>query len=269
MGKKEKKEKKGIILVLSGGGAKGLAHIGVIEEFEKHNILIKRVIGTSAGALIGGVYAAGKLGKIKKFFLDMTKKDVFKLFFSFPSLSAIFNSKKLDNLVRGFTKEVEISELEIPFNSVAFDIISRKKVVFESGDLFDAIRSSISIPGFFKPFKWRESFLIDGGVIDVVPTDVAKKYSKKDLMVVVNIETHPILKKHKFNLVSILDAALYAETIQLARLQEKDADVIIHPDVQAGHFEYYHAKRIILAGRTAAKKAIPGIKKLLRKKNKR
>lgn len=255
--------KKGITLVLSGGGAKGLAHIGVIEVLEKNKIPIKRIIGTSAGALVGGFYAAGKLKQIKKMFLNLSKWDVLKLFFSFPSHDCIFSCKKIDKLLEEGAKGIEIKKLKIPFTAVAFDLSHERKVLFEKGDLFEAIRSSISIPGFFKPFKLGKSLLIDGGVVDVVPVDIAKNYSKTDKILAVNLETHPILKTDKINLLKMLDYAAYIETRELARLQEKEADLIIKPNVSLGHFEFYKAEEMIKQGRKATRNLLPKIKKLL------
>lgn len=261
MKKKKVGSKKGITLVLSGGGAKGLAHIGAIEVLEENKIPIKRIIGTSSGALVGGLYSAGRLEDLKKMILRWRRRDVFKTFFAFPSHDAIFNSKKIDKILRSCTEGVMIEDLKIPFIAVAFNLSNGKREVFTKGDLFNAIRSSISIPGFFKPFKLGESIYIDGGVIDVVPVDVAKKYKNKILAV--NVETHPLFKTDKLNVIKILDNAAYIETYELARLQERDSDLVIHPKVSVGHFEFYKAKELIKEGRRATEKELPRIRKLL------
>lgn len=259
---KKKRYHRGITLVLSGGGAKGLAHIGVIEELVKNKIKINRIVGTSAGALVGGFYAAGKLNELKKILLGLTAWDVFKLFFSFPKHDFIFNLKKIDLILQYLIKDIKIEDLKIPFTAVAFDLIQGKKVIFEKGNLFQAVRASISIPGFFRPFQLGGSLFIDGGVIDIVPVDVAQEYKEKNKILAVNLETHSILKTDKLNLLKILDVAAYIQTKELARLQEKDADLVLKPDLDIGHFEFHKGKEIIPKGRRVVQEHLKAIKKL-------
>src|SRR3989338_620648 len=268
-GKKTRgKEKEGITLVLSGGSARGLAHIGVIEVLQENQIPIKRIIGTSAGALIGGLYSAGKLKEIKKLFLGMHKKEVRKFLHLHPSKQSIFNVEKLDELLKKYTDGIYIENLAPPFIAVSFDVAKGEKYLFKKGGLFDAIRASISIPGFFKPFKRGESLFVDGGVTDIVPVDVAKKY--KDKIVVVNVEHPPKLNIKKeiesINIIKMIDYTTAFGLSELAKLEEKGADVIIHPYTKVKRFDFYKAHQIIKEGRKSALKALPKIKKLLRKK---
>ncbi|MFA5992829.1 MAG: patatin-like phospholipase family protein [Candidatus Pacearchaeota archaeon] len=254
------KKRRGITLVLGGGGARGLAHIGVIEVLEEHRIPIERVVGTSAGALIGGMFCAGKLKETKEFFLKMKKWDIFKSLFSLPSASHLFNSKIIDAKLCEYTKGIKIEDLKKHFVAVAFDIVNGRRVIFDRGELFDAIRSSISIPGIFKPFQKGESLLVDGGVTDNLPVDVAKKYSKKHKIVAVNVGSSPGEKIKSFNFINVLNYASYFQTRELSRLQERQADIVIRPNVKVGTFDFQHAKEIINIGRMAAKRAIPAIK---------
>lgn len=257
---------KGIVLVLGGGGVKGLAHIGVLEILHEHKIPIKRVIGTSAGALVGGIFCAGKLKELKKLALKVDKKFIFRIFFSFPSSIAIFNTSKIDNLIKKYTEGVKIEDLKIPFTSIAFNITEGKKVIFSKGELFDAIRASMSMPFFFKPFKIGTSLFIDGSITDIVPVDLAKRYAGKNKVIAVNLETRNNLTKNPLNLFRILEYASYLGMIELARFQEKNADLVIKPYASAGYFDYYHAHELIEEGRKAARKAIPKIRKMINSK---
>jgi NTE family protein len=263
--------KRGITLVLSGGGAKGLAHIGVIEVLVENKIPIKRIIGTSAGALVGGLYSAGKMEQAKKEFLNLSKWDTFKVLFSLPKSNAIFSSKKLDQILDEYTQGIKIEKLKIPFTAVAFDVTKNKKVLFEKGNLFHAIRASIAIPGVFKPLRLGDSILIDGGVVDNVPADVAREYNENNPIIAVSVHKEPELMKENSNFLGILNYAAYIEMGELIRLQELNADLVIRPqnlDEPAFlSFGFHKASDLIKEGRKAAKKAIPDIKELLMKKS--
>jgi NTE family protein len=266
-----KRAKKGITLVLSGGGAKGLAHIGVIEVLRENKIPINRIIGTSAGALVGGLYVSGKMEQAKEEFLSLSKWDTFKFLFSLPKSGAIFSSKKLDKILDEYTRNIKIEKLKIPFTAVAFDLSKNKRVLFEKGDLFHAIRASIAIPGVFKPLRLGDSILIDGGVVDNVPADVAREYKENNPIIAVSVHKEPELMKEDSNFLGILNYAAYIEMGELVRLQELNADLIIRPQ-NLGEpaflsFGFHKAADLIKEGRKAAKKAIPEIKELLRKKS--
>jgi NTE family protein len=259
-----KKSKNGLTLVLSGGGAKCLSHIGVLEALKENNIPIKRIIGTSGGALIGGFYAAGKLDTLKKLFLNMTKKDVIKIFFHLPSADSIFASKEMDDLLKKALKRIKIEELDIPFTAVSFDISKGKKIRLRKGSLFNAIRSSISIPGIFKPLKIGKLLLVDGGVSEVLPVDAAKKY--RDKILAVNVEIHNHVKSKNYNLFRVIEDSVFFQTKELAKIQEKSADFVIHINSDAKYFEFYKAKELIAHGKNATKKILPKIRKILEKR---
>jgi len=258
-----KKSKEGLTLVLSGGGAKCLSQIGVLEVLKENNIPIRRIIGTSGGALVGGFYAAGKLDDLKKLFLNMTKKDIVKIFFSFPSADSVFASKNMDDILKKFLKHVKIEDMNIPFTAVSFDISNGKKILLRKGSLFEAIRSSISIPGIFKPLKIGKLLLVDGGVSEVLPVDIARKYKNKILAV--NVEVYNNTKPKDYNLIKIIEDSVLFQTKELAKIQEKYADFVIHINTDVKYFEFYRAKELIAHGKDAAKKILPKIKRILEK----
>ncbi|MDB5112643.1 MAG: rssA [Mucilaginibacter sp.] len=178
--------KKKVALVLSGGGARGIAHIGVIEELEKQGFKITSIAGTSMGALVGGVYALGKLGAYKEWICTLDKFKVFRLVdFTFRG-QGLVKGDKLFNRLRGLIDDAAIEDLKIPYAAVAADIINKKEVVFTKGSVWDAIRASIAIPTILTPVKTADGLLIDGGVINNLPIEHAKR-SYGDILVVVDV----------------------------------------------------------------------------------
>ena len=181
---------KTVSLVLGSGGARGLAHIGVIHELEERGFEVASISGCSIGALIGGVYAAGELGEFERWIRAVTKKDIVRLLdMSWTGDGLIKGDKIIDTLVE-LIGDKTIEELAIPFTAVAVDIKNEKEVWLNSGKLFDAIRASISLPLFFTPVRYRDIHLIDGGVLNPVP--IAPTFGDgTDLTIAVNLSGPP------------------------------------------------------------------------------
>ena len=181
--------KQKVSLVLSGGGARGIAHIGVIEELEKRGFEIISVSGTSMGSLVGGIYALGKMGEFKDWALSLDKKKIFGMVdFTFSSQGFIKGDKVLTKM-KDFIPDADIENLRIPYAAVAADIINRKEVVFTQGSVYNAIRASIAIPTFFTPVKTENGLLVDGGVLNNIPVSHAKRI-RGDILVVVNVNAN-------------------------------------------------------------------------------
>ena len=161
--------KKNIALVLSSGGARGLAHIGVIEELESQGYQISSIAGCSMGALIGGVYAAGKLNEFREWMKTVDRKKMLELTDFSLSLNHIVKGKRIIEAIMEFVPDVAIEELPIPYCAVATDLKDGREVVFTQGSLFEAIRASISLPSFYEPVQRDGMILIDGGVINPIP----------------------------------------------------------------------------------------------------
>ena len=175
-----------ISLVLSGGGARGIAHIGVIEELEKQGLEIVSLAGTSMGALVGGVYALGKMEEFKQWVFSLNKRKIFNLIdFSF-SLQGLIKGDKVLNKMKKFIADKNIEDLKIVYSATATDLINKKEVVFTKGSIYEAIRSSISIPTVFTPVKKENTLLVDGGIINNIPINNAKRVPG-DLLIVVNV----------------------------------------------------------------------------------
>lgn len=189
-----------ISLVLSGGGARGIAHIGVIEELEKQGYEIHSITGTSMGAVVGGIYANGKIEEFKKWLLELDKVDVFKLVDFTLFDSGFIKGDRMFEELSTFIKDTQIEDLPITFSATATDLISKKEILFTQGNLYDAMRASISIPNVFTPVKTEDSILVDGGVINNIPINHAKRIDN-DLLIAVNVNAQiPLTKNEKENL---------------------------------------------------------------------
>lgn len=181
---------KTVSLVLGSGGARGLAHIGVIHWLEEHHFKIESISGCSMGALIGGVYAAGKLDDFEQWVCAITKLNMVSLLDLAWSKNGLIKGDKIINSLINLVGDQLIEDLPVSFTSVAADIKSEKEVWIQSGNLFDAIRASISLPLFFTPFNINGVDLIDGGVLNPVP--IAPTFGDNtDLTIAVNLGGSP------------------------------------------------------------------------------
>lgn len=181
--------KKKIALVLSGGGARGLAHIGAIETLESHGYEITSIAGCSMGALIGGMYAAGKLPEVKDWVLALDRRKVLSLVDFSLSLTHLVKGDRVMEALKEIVPDVNIEDLPIPYTAVATDWNSGKEVVFDHGSLYDAIRASISIPLFLNPIRREDMLLVDGGLVNSLPLNRVVRHSG-DLLFGINVSTH-------------------------------------------------------------------------------
>lgn len=180
---------KEVALVLSSGGARGLAHIGAIEELEAHGYRISSIAGCSMGALIGGVYAAGKLEEFREWMKTIDRKKMLELTdFSF-SLNHIVKGTRIIEAIMEFVPDMAIEDLPIPYCAVATDLKAGREVVFCKGSLFEAIRASISLPSFYEPVQRDGMVLIDGGVINPIPLNRVQR-QVGDILVGVDVSGH-------------------------------------------------------------------------------
>ena len=177
-----------VTLVLSGGGARGIAHIGVIEELEKRGYRIASVAGTSMGALVGGIYADGAIDKFKDWMLSLDRLKVLRLVDFTLSRQGMVKGDKVFNKMKDFIPDTLIENLPIPYTAVAVDLIHKKEVVFRKGSLFEAIRASVAIPSVLTPVRTADGLLVDGGVMNNIPVNHAIRVPG-DLLVVVNVNS--------------------------------------------------------------------------------
>ncbi|HLP95167.1 MAG TPA: patatin-like phospholipase family protein [Saprospiraceae bacterium] len=286
--------KKQIALVLSGGGARGLAHIGIIEELEARGYHIHAIAGTSMGALVGGSYAAGKLPELKQWFLDLDMLELLQLVDFTFSPHGFIKADKVFNILKGIIPDTEISALRIPYTATAYDLALDEEVVYRKGSLFDAIRASVAIPSVLTPVKSGDSVVVDGGVVNNLPLSNIKR-KKNDLLVAVHVNARvPVLElpedpAPKIDLPALqkVDAYLnklfkvkdkkenkelsYFEFIEmnfdamrdrmvLMALQQHPADVLIEVSRHTcGTFDFHKTKSLVETGRLAARQKLDAL----------
>lgn len=175
-----------VSLILGSGGARGLAHIGVIRYLEENDYKIESISGCSIGALVGGIYAAGQLDQFESWVRAITKLDILALLDLSWSKTGLVKGDRIINTLIDLVGDIHIEDLPIRYTAVAADVNKEREIWMNSGRLFDAIRASISLPMFFTPHYYNGAHLIDGGVLNPVP--IAPTFSDKtDLSIAVNL----------------------------------------------------------------------------------
>lgn len=180
---------KDIALVLSSGGARGLAHIGVIEELEAMGYRITSIAGCSMGALIGGFYAAGRLADYREWMKTIDRKKMRDLIDFSLSFNHIVKGERIIEAMKEVVPDVRIEDLPIPYCAVSTDWEHGEEVVFREGSLYEAIRASISLPSFFDPVRKNGRVLIDGGVINPLPLNRVERH-EGDILVGSDVSGH-------------------------------------------------------------------------------
>lgn len=181
---------KRVSLVLGAGGARGLAHIGAIEVLEERGYSFAGIAGSSMGALVGGIHAAGRLREYRDWVCALERGDVLRLLdfsFGFPGL---IRGERIIGVMRDLVGDHRIEDLAIPFTAVATDIHAQREVWINRGPLFDAIRASIAIPMIFTPHKVDGLELVDGGLLAPVPI-AATRQVRSDLVVAIDVNGPP------------------------------------------------------------------------------
>jgi len=175
-----------IALVLSSGGARGMAHIGVIEELTSRGYNITSIAGSSIGSVIGGTYAAGALEKYKEWICGFDKMDVIKLMDFMVSRNGFIKGEKIFLEMKKIFPDTNIEDLNIPLAIIGADITNHKEIIFRKGSLYEAMRASISVPSIFTPYIKDETEIVDGGIINPFPVDIVDR-TAGDTLVAVNL----------------------------------------------------------------------------------
>ncbi len=263
------KKKKKVALVLGSGGARGLAHIGVIKALIKHNVPIDLIVGSSSGALIGGLFASwGNIDVLEKMVRGVTYKDLAEVLVD-PTFGGglIKGGKTLEYLKKVFNGD-KIENLKIPFAAVATDVNTAETVVFSRGDVSEAVRASVSVPLVYSPVLVGQRLLVDGGVSSPVPVEVAKKMGA-DVIIAVNLDGVYFSGNNNKSGVSsstieILKDSYFALRFNLANKEVSGADVVIEPEMKyVTDFDFVRGVEAIDAGEKATEKAMKKIKSLL------
>lgn len=247
-------------LALGSGGARGFAHLGVINVLKAEGIPIDLIAGSSMGALVGVFFAAGSdLERIYR--MSRVFKRKYYLDFTFPKMGFV-SGKRVKELIRVFTFDKRLEELDIPVAVVTTDIRTGEKVIFQEGEIASAVRASISIPGIFVPEKINNRLLVDGGVVDRVPVSVVKEMGA-DIIIAVDV-AHIKQEVDVHSIYDVIFQSLDILQMELIESREMASDVMIRP-----HVEKYSSKsftnipEIITIGEEAAKQKVNEIKECI------
>ncbi len=294
--------KKKIGIALSGGAARALCHIGVLEFLEELGVEADIVAGTSMGAVIGAIYCSGTPLKEIKEYVDSMDWRSFLLFSDLAlSNTGMINGKRVEQVLKSFLGEKTFSDCSKKFCCIAVDMFSRKRVILSEGKLIDAVRASISIPGFFAPVRLNDMLLVDGGIIEPLPTKAIKEYGA-DIVIASSISfekdqeryktfqederpagddagkdrktgIHMGLFKNKLrgdnpkavSVQFIIDTSFNIMQKEMTKKYEEIANIVINSEVgDFGFFDLTKGSEIIKRGRAAARSKEQEIKRKLR-----
>jgi len=288
---------KEISLVLSGGGARGIAHIGVIEVLLDKGFKIKNIAGTSMGAMVGGMYAGGGLEAFKDWLVNADIKEVIKMLDFSLKLPGLIKGEKIMHKVESFLKVKNIEDLPVFYTAIATDLNAKKGIHFTSGKLSFAIRASIAIPTIFTPLFVDDQILVDGGLVNNIPVDqvydkgypviavcvnadVPLSEEEKNIMdkeselqhaaklqKLRNILSHHIKSWHSndrntFGYAELLDRAIHLMIGRTSHflIEKNPPDLLINISRDlCGTFDFLKAEKIIEAGRLVAERSLQNI----------
>lgn len=256
-------KKRKVALVLAGGGARGVAHIGAIEELESQGFEISAVAGTSMGALVGGVYASGHLEPFKQWLCELDKYKVFSLVDFALSTEGLVKGDRVMNAMKELVPDVEIERMPVPFAAVAADLLTGREVVLDRGGLYEAIRASISIPSVFRPVHRDGMVLVDGGTVNPLPLNRVRR-EEGDLLVAVDVSApfgaDPTTRANaslNYYKVLIASSQIMQQHITQLMCRLYRPDVLVQmPADSYGMFEFYRSAELIEAGRAATRAAL-------------
>ena len=282
-------------LALSGGGARGIAHIGVLAELERIGLKVDYIAGTSMGSIVGGLYAAGYTPQQIKAILDRVEWN--EVFSSKPQRrllrydkkrdsdyllevglkmdeivlpGGILSGYKLDALLNSVCLPVahirDFDRLPIPYRAVATDIVNGDMVILDQGSLAEAMRISMSIPGVFPPYHYQGRLLVDGGLVQNLPVETVKAMGA-EVVIAVDVST-PLRSRDKLqNFIQVLDQTIAIHLIKATERQAKLADLVIRPDLKAfASGDFNKADGILQAGTEAARAMAGPLRQLARRR---
>lgn len=253
-------------LVLGGGGAKGAAEIGVLKVLEAEGIQVDCIVGTSIGAILGGLYSIGyRADDLERLFCSQSWIELFKS----EALKGGSIEQLLDSVVT-VEGAVSFDKLPIPFRCVAVDVKEMEVFVIDHGSLSLAMRASMAIPGLFKAVKWDGRTLVDGGLLNNLPVDVARQMGA-DVVIAVDLqqnkhETRDFSLKKEFGIGGILDWLISRPDWKKYNENCADADVYINPrlDFDVLDFKAEEIEKMIAVGKAAAEAQLKEIRELKR-----
>lgn len=294
-------DKKTVGIALGGGGARGFAHVGILEVLEEHGINIDYISGTSMGSVIGAMYALGMpLSRIKEIALHFQHIDFSPMQYATPFHESLLSGDFINDGLTQVFGDAKFEDCKIPFRTLAIDLESGKEVIFEKGLIREALRAAVSIPIIFPPHFYQDRYLVDGAVLNNVPLTllmdkkptvmigvrltnytsqqyisgmVYAKYHKnkyKELFKKAGV-VEDYIEQRKNDIKLLIGIALRAldiasEDSTNLRIEKAKADYIISPSVQCGHLEFEKSEEAIQEGRNSMVNALPELYEILKKK---
>jgi NTE family protein len=272
-------------LALGGGGARGCAHIGIIKALNSAGVKIDYISGTSIGSVVGAALASGDIDRFENYLLDVKWTDVVKYFDPGIPHRGLFKGNKLVKLLKKLISRKKFYQLDIPLVVVATNLDTGKEVRINRGNIIDAIRSSIAIPGIFTPFKKGRQYLIDGGVVNPMPVDVARGMGA-DVVIGVDLSYEYIREKMKYrkrkelsqnpildwltperpNIIDVIENSIFLMQLQITEknIALHRPDILLRPQLGSARiFDFHMAEEMIEKGFGMMEKEIPELKRLL------
>ena len=250
---------KNVALVLSSGGARGLAHIGAIEELLAQGYHITSIAGCSMGALIAGVYAAGKLEDFREWMKTVDRRKMLELTDFSLSLNHLVKGTRIIEAIMEFVPDMPIQQLPIPYCAVATDWKAGHEVIMRDGSLFEAIRASISLPAFYEPVQRNGMILIDGGVTNPIPLNRVDR-QEDDLLVGIDVSGHDYgaqeMRITHYSMLSRVSSIMIRQN-SLLMAQLTHPDILVDIQMSSyGTFDYDKSEKLIAIGRQKTRKAL-------------
>ena len=256
-------------LALGGGGARGFAELGVLRVLEQEKIPIDIVVGTSVGSLIGALYAdTGDVLQLEFEALMIKEEDIFDRDLMSFWAGGLVKGERIEKFLETRLKNKTIETMKVPFAAVATDLRTGKTVVLDKGPVSKAVHASAAIPGVFVPVVLDYRTLVDGGVTDPIPADVARKKGA-EIVIAVSIPA-AIPSEAPSNPIQVALHAVTVMSAEIGRCGAQAADVVITPDVgNIAYDDFNQKKRLIEAGAAATREALPKIREAIEKKTKK
>lgn len=274
-------------LVLMGGGARGLSHIGVLDVLHRNGMIPDIITGTSMGAIVGGLYSFGLPPKeLEKFAFSLDLRDfinapkipilssklkkisdylIYEMYVNLLSKKKSLSEKDtVEEFLKNLVGETRIEELRIKFACNAVDLVSGKEVIFDRGPLYKALRASMSLPVIFEPVRLNDMVLVDGGALNNAPVDIARKLgAKKTVLVDIHVPPKRIEADKLSNTFLILERILNSVSNYLLEEKIKYADFIIRIPLNIDTLDFSNPLWIVKKGRQETEKVLFKLKRFL------
>jgi NTE family protein len=253
-----------VVIALSGGAARGFAHAGVLKVLDENGIRPDAVVGTSAGSVVGALYAGGIRGQaLVEAALDLQRAQVIE--FTYPNRGFV-NGQRLQDYMDQRLGNRPIERLGLPFVAVATDLRNGRLIAFNRGDTGTAVRASSSVPAVFQPLVMDGHEYVDGGLVSPVPVRVARALGA-DIVIAVDVTHQPTADKQLDSTSALVTQSLIIMEHTLASNELKEADIVIRPDLLEAHtIDFDLRPEVIAAGERAARAALPRIRELIEMK---